>query len=140
MATAFPTVFPIKLRSGAFIRRSASARSSAAHSRLYAGRLYSRRAVDVRARLVTQRQVHGRTVELVAHGRTVDLSRSGIGMTLTGELPIGAEVVLSLQLPGSDGQLCLRAVVVRRCGFRAGLEFVQPTAEQRLLLCKFCYA
>ena len=151
MATAFPTVFPIKLRSGAFTRSSAS-RGPAARNRIFAGRLYSRRALDVRARLVTQRQVHGQRVELVVHGRTVDLSRSGMGLTLTGDLPVGAEVVLSLQLPGSpaspffacgdgsDGPLCLRAVIVRRRGFRAGLKFIEPTAEQRLRLCQFCYA
>ena len=108
--------------------------------------------------------------EVVVHGRTVDLSRSGAGLTLTRELPAGAEVVLCIQLPNSRGPLshankptpgfypntpkegalgtpglpgtplCLRAVVVRRRGFRAGLEFVQPTAEQRLLLCEFCYS
>ena len=96
----------------------------------------------------------GRPVEVVVHGRTVDLSRSGAGVTLTRELASGSEVVLCLCLPGSsrgprrarswldgvDNPLCLRAVVIRRRGFRAGLEFVQPTAEQRLLLCEFCYS
>ena len=79
-------------------------------------------------------------VEAMVHGRTVDLSRSGAGLTVSCELPAGDEVVLRLQLPSSDGPLNLRAVVVRRCGFRAGLKFVQPTAEQRLLLCRFCYS
>ena len=86
------------------------------------------------------RQVNGRVAEVVVHGRTVDLSRSGAGLTVTRELPEGAEVVLSVQLPIRSEPLCLRAVVVRRRGFRAGLEFVQPTAEQRLLLCEFCYS
>lgn len=89
-------------------------------------------------------------IEGVVHGRTVDLSRTGAGLTLTRELAAGAEVVLCLNLPGggvpgepvfgSLGRkpLCLRAVVIRQRGFRAGLRFVEPTAEQRLLLCEFC--
>ena len=148
MPIAFPIVYPIKLLSGAFTQRPAE-RS------IYAGRLFSRRAVDVRARLLARRQVNGRMEEAVVHGRTVDVSRSGAGLTLTRELPAGSEVLLSLQLPNSDGPLfhsskpttgspgtplCLRAVVVRRRGSRAGLKFVQPTAEQRLVLLKFCYS
>jgi PilZ domain len=104
----------------------------------YASRLYSRRLVDVRAQLLARRQADGRIV--VVHGRTVDLSRSGAGVTLTRELASGTEVVLCLQLPGIGEPLCLRAVIRRRHGFRAGLEFVEPTAEQRLLLCRFCHA
>ena len=149
MPNAFPTISPIRLRSGA------RNRSSLARGPIYAGRLFSRRAVDLRVRLVTLCEVNGRTVELVVHGRTVDLSRSGAGLTLTRDLPAGAEVMLCLQLPTSDEPLrqpgkpatsapgtplCLRARVVRRRGFRIGIQFVQPTAEQRLLLCEFCYS
>ena len=73
----------------------------------------------------------------VVHGRTVDLSRTGAGLTLTRELAAGTEVVLCLNLPCGK-PLRLRAVVIRRSGFRAGLQFVEPTAEQRLLLLEFC--
>jgi PilZ domain len=107
-------------------------------SSAYASRLYVRRRVDVRARLLARPPADGRIV--VVHGRTVDLSRSGAGVTLTRELASGSEVVLCLQLPGIGNPLCLRAVIRRRHGFRAGLEFVSPTAEQRLLLCRFCHA
>ena len=138
MSAAIPTVFPIKRCSGALIRGTAATRGSVVRSLIYAGRLYSRRTVDVRARLLAFRRVNGRMVETVVHGRTVDLSRSGAGLMVTRELSAGAEVMLSLVLPGADGPLCLRAKVVRRRGFTAGLEFVQPTAEQRLLLLEFC--
>jgi PilZ domain len=104
----------------------------------YASRLYSRRRVDVRARVLARQQADGHIV--VVQGRTVDLSRSGAGVTLTRELASGTEVVLCLQLPGIADPLFLRAVIRRRHGFRAGLEFVEPTAEQRLLLCRFCHA
>ena len=138
MPTVFPTVSPIPFPNDAGDQVSTG--SSVARGSIYASRRYYRRPVDVRARLVMGPQVNGRTVEVVVHGRTFDLSRSGAGLTLTRELPAGAEVVLSVHLPGSGEPLCLRAVVVRRRGFRAGLEFLQPTAEQRLLLCDFCYS
>jgi hypothetical protein len=77
---------------------------------------------------------------IVVHGRTRDLSCSGAGVTLTSELPKGTEVVLCLRLPGDGNVLCLRAVVARRQGFRAGLQFVEPSAKQRLLLSELCYA
>ena len=113
-------------------------RSSLYASRLWSSRIWSRRPLDLRARLLTRQAAGGRV--LVVHGRTVDLSRSGAGVTLTCELASGTEVVLCLRLPGSGNTLCLRAVITRRRGFRAGLEFVQPTAEQRLLLSELCQA
>ena len=141
MPTVFPTVWPMKLRS------RASAPCSFARSPIYATRLYSRRRVDVRASLVLPWQVEPWQVEQwhgdrgvtdgVVHGRTVDLSRTGAGLTLTRELAAGTEVVLCLNLPCGK-PLRLRAVVIRRSGFRAGLQFVEPTAEQRLLLLEFC--
>jgi PilZ domain len=107
-------------------------------SSIYASRLWARRPLDLRARLLTRQGAGGRAV--VVHGRTVDLSRSGAGVTVTSELAAGTEVLLCVQLPGGGNPLCLRAVITRRRGFRAGLEFVQPTAEQRLLLFTLCYA
>ena len=56
------------------------------------------------------------------------------------ELPSGTQVVLCLRLPGRGAVLCLQAVITRRQGFRAGLQFVEPTAAQRLLLSELCYA
>lgn len=103
---------------------------------IFANRLFSRRKVDLRARLLTQ--FNGRM--MVVYARTVDLSRSGACVTLSRELASGSEVVLCLQLPGSGHALTLKAVVVRRQGFRAGLRFVQPNAQQRLALSQFCDA
>ena len=108
--------------------------SSSERSRLWSNRVWPRRPLDLRAHLLTRAEAGGRG--LVVHGRTVDLSRSGAGMTVTRELAAGSEVVLCLRLP--EGTLELRAVVTRRSGFRVGLEFVQPTAEQRLMLLALC--
>jgi hypothetical protein len=109
------------------------------HSRspIYASRLFSRRRLDVRARLVAQNPSGER---IIIHARTFDLSRSGAGLTLTRQLPSGTAVVLCLRFPNLGKSLCLQAVVARRQGFRVGLKFVQPTAEQRVLLSELCYA
>ena len=102
---------------------------------MWRNRVWSRRPLDLRAQLLTPADAGGRA--LVVHGRTVDLSRSGAGVTVTRELAAGSEVVLCLRLPGGN-TLSLRAIITRRRGFRVGLEFVQPTAEQRLMLSALC--
>ncbi len=106
-------------------------------SEIHASRILSRRPLDVRARLVAQ---HSTGESIVVHARTHDVSCSGVGLTLTRELPSGIKVMLCFRLPGSDTALCLHSVITRCQGFRAGLRFVQPTAEQRLLLSELCYA
>ena len=108
---------------------------------IHASRILSRRPLDVRARLVARDTTGEYGVDrIVVQARTHDVSCSGAGLTLTRELPSGSEVVLSFQLPGTGTTLCLNAVITRRQGFRAGLRFVQPTAQQRLLLAELCYA
>ncbi len=118
-------------------------------SAIYASRLFSRRRLDVRARLLPLRSTGERAVmhgvengvgHDVVHARTRDISLSGAGLTLTRDLPSGSEVVFCFRLPANGKMLCLQAIVTRRHGFRAGLHFVQPTAEQRLLLSELCYA
>lgn len=106
-------------------------------SSIYASRLFSRRSLDLRARLVAQCPTGERAI---IHGRTFDLSRGGAGLTLTRQLPSGTAVAFCLKIPGCSRELCLQAVIIRRQGFRVGLQFVQPTPEQRLLLCELCYA
>ena len=102
-----------------------------------ASRRFLRRPVDVRVKLIPEPSSGERAI---VHARTYDLSVSGIGLTLTRELPLGTVVMLCLRVPGRDCLLCLPAVLIRRRGFRAGLRFVQPTAEQRLMLSELCFA
>lgn len=111
--------------------------SSTHRDSIHRSRIYSRRPIDLRARLLA-RDTQGE--QFVVHGWMRDLSCSGAGVTLTSELPSGTEVVLCLRLPGQMGQLRLGAVIRRRQGFRAGLEFLPPTPEQRLQLTELCYA
>jgi len=90
----------------------------------------------VRARLVA---LHSSGQRIVVHARTCDVSRGGAGLTLTCSLPSGTEVALCLRLP--DGSLlCVQAVVIRRHGFRVGVQFVRTTAEQRRMLSELCCA
>jgi hypothetical protein len=106
-------------------------------SAIYASRLFSRHPLDVRVRLVALRSTGER---VLIHGRSYDVSHSGAGVTLTYELPSGTEVALWMRLPNRDTVLCLRAIIARRHGFRVGLQFLQPTPEQRLLLSELCCA
>jgi len=111
-------------------------------STIYASRMSSRRRIDVRARVVAlhsgERCTRHGVKYSVVHARTFDISRSGAGLTLTRELPSGSEVVLCFRHPGNGAMLCLHAIVARSKGFRVGVRFVQPTAEQRLLLSELC--
>jgi hypothetical protein len=106
-------------------------------SSLCASRLFSRRRLDLRARLLVQRST-GEPV--IVQARTVDVSRTGAGVTLMRELPSGTQVVLCLRLPGRGAVLSLRAVIIRRQGCHAGLQFLETNATQRLLLAELCYA
>jgi hypothetical protein len=105
-------------------------------SSTYASRLFPRRRLDLRARLVA---LHSTGERIIVHARTCDVSRSGAGLTLTRELASGTEVVLCLRLPGNGNPLCLQAVITHRKGYRVGIRFVRPTAEQRLQLYELCY-
>jgi hypothetical protein len=111
--------------------------SSIDRNRIWCNRVWSRRPLDLRASLLTRTAADGRTA--IVQGRTLDLSRSGAGVTVTCELPAGSEVVLCLRVPGIGDTLNLRAIIARSQGFHVGLEFVQPTAEQRLLLSELCH-
>jgi hypothetical protein len=93
--------------------------------------------LDVRARLVA---LHSTGERIIVHARTCDVSRGGAGLTLTRDLPSGTEVALCLRLPGKGGQLLLQGVIIRRQGFRVGVQFVRTTAEQRLQLSELCCA
>jgi hypothetical protein len=104
-------------------------------SSIYASRLFSRRRLDLRAHVVAP---HARDGRIIVQARTVDVSCTGAGLTLTRELPAGTEVMLCLRLPGTGALLSLRATITRRQGFRAGLRFLQTSAEQRLLLSELC--
>ena len=106
-------------------------------SKKHSSRLFIRRPLDLRARLVA---LLSTGEHVIVHARTRDVSCTGAGLTLTSELPMGTAVMLCLRLPDTAGQLCLQAVVARRQGFRAGLQFVRPSPEQRLLLSELCCA
>jgi hypothetical protein len=107
-------------------------------SATYDNRMYARHAMDLRARLLRGNDTHGQFS--IVHGRTVDISRGGAGLTLTREVASGAEVVLSIQPPGSRHSLRLPAVIIRSQGFRVGLKFLETSAEQRLRLEELCDA
>jgi hypothetical protein len=105
------------------------------HPSIYASRVFPRHRLDVRARLEA---VHSTGERVNIQARTRDISRSGAGLTLTHELPVGTDVLFCLRVHGSGSQLCLESTITRRTGFRVGLRFLRLTAEQRLLLFELC--
>jgi PilZ domain len=66
---------------------------------------------------------------MLAHGR--DVSQGGMAVYVPTELNIGDTVLLELILPGLPEPLTLSANLKNRTGFKYGVEFVEPTADQQ---------
>ena len=78
-----------------------------------------------------------RSQESLLHGRIRDLSEGGLSAIVSGLLNAGEQTML--EFPDADGNtLVLAAVVCHRKGFYYGLQFSNPTAEQRQAIVKIC--
>ncbi len=66
---------------------------------------------------------------MLAHGR--DVSQGGMAVYVPVELNIGDTVLLELIFPGLPEPVTLSASLKNRTGFKYGVEFVSPTAEQQ---------
>src|SRR5262249_53633598 len=71
-------------------------------------------------------------------GRCSDLSQGGMGTVLTAELANGEFLSLQFQLPRSEEEFLLRAIVRYRRGFVHGVEFLGLTSEQVDKINRFC--
>lgn len=72
------------------------------------------------------------------HSQACDISRGGLSLFMTREIPIGVSVQLDFLLPYSSTPLLLRGVVRTRSGFNHGIEFVEPTDEQQEIIERAC--
>jgi len=72
------------------------------------------------------------------HSQATDVSRGGLSVFMTREIPIGVRVQLDFLLPYSSTPLTLRGIVRTRHGFNHGIEFVHPTHEQQEILERTC--
>jgi c-di-GMP-binding flagellar brake protein YcgR len=71
-------------------------------------------------------------------GQTSDISRGGMRLFLTRELPFGTSLTLEFLMPYNTMQLVVRGVIRNRDGFTHGVEFLNPTDQQQQLIERTC--
>ena len=71
-------------------------------------------------------------------GQASDISRGGMRLFLTRELPFGTSLTLEFLIPYHTRELVVRGVVRNREGFTHGVEFLNPTVEQQQMIERTC--
>ena len=71
-------------------------------------------------------------------GQASDISRGGMRLFLTRELPFGTGVTLEFLIPYNTQEFILRGVVRNRAGFTHGVEFLNLTAHQQQMIERTC--
>lgn len=71
-------------------------------------------------------------------GQASDISRGGMRLFLTRELPLGASLTLEFLMPYNTNEFVVRGVVRNRDGFTHGVEFLNPSAEQQQMIERTC--
>jgi hypothetical protein len=69
--------------------------------------------------------------------RSYVMSEGGMSVYAPESLEIGTHVLVEFRLPESSRELRLRALIRNRCGFRCGMEFVEPAAADRMLIRRY---
>lgn len=71
-------------------------------------------------------------------GQASDISRGGMRLFVTRELPFGTSLHLEFLIPYNTTEFILRGVVRNRDGFTHGVEFLNPTAHQQQMIDRTC--
>lgn len=71
-------------------------------------------------------------------GEASDISRGGMRLFLTRELPAGTSVVLEFLIPYNTPEFVVRGVIRNRHGFNHGVEFLNPTPYQQQMIERTC--
>jgi c-di-GMP-binding flagellar brake protein YcgR len=71
-------------------------------------------------------------------GQASDISRGGMSLFLTRELPFGTSVMLELLIPYHTTEFVVRGVIRNRNGFTHGVEFLNATARQQQMIERTC--
>ena len=71
-------------------------------------------------------------------GQASDISRGGMRLFLTRELPFGSSLQLEFVIPYNTAELILRGVVRNRDGFTHGVQFLNPTDQQQQMIERTC--
>ncbi len=81
--------------------------------------------------------------ELILGGEALDVSRGGMRVATTTDLPMGQAIVMRFALPGSDHEMLVRAKIVLSFydassqTFMHGIAFTQYASSDYDLLAKF---
>lgn len=71
-------------------------------------------------------------------GEASDISRGGMRLFLTRELPFGTSVILEFLIPYNTQEFIVRGVIRNRVGFTHGVEFLNPTPDQQQMIERTC--
>jgi len=71
-------------------------------------------------------------------GQASDLSRGGMRLFLTRELPPGTAVNLEFEMPYNATEFVVGGVIRNRDGFTHGVEFLSPTPDQQQMIERTC--
>ena len=71
-------------------------------------------------------------------GQASDLSRGGMRLFLTRELPPGTAVNLEFEMPYNATEFVVGGVIRNRDGFTHGVEFLNPTPNQQKMIERTC--
>lgn len=71
-------------------------------------------------------------------GQASDISRGGMRLFLTRELPAGTAVILEFLVPYNTEEFVVRGVIRNRNGFNHGVEFINATSRQQQMIERTC--
>jgi len=71
-------------------------------------------------------------------GQASDISRGGMRLFLTRELPVGASLMLEFLIPYNTTEFVVRGIVRNRDGFTHGVEFLNPAAQLQQMIERTC--
>jgi len=74
----------------------------------------------------------------IAHGTGSNISDGGMQLFISRNLEVGQKVTLELSLPYHRKTLTLRAVIKNRVSFNYGVEFVDPSEDDRHAIVQNC--
>lgn len=100
-------------------------------------RVHRRFPADIRVRIA----IIERASPCIIHARLNDLSSGGVNIMVPRDLADGTLAMVGLRFPGTDDAiLWFRSKLRHRKGFRCGFQFVDVSAEQKLLLRDLCHS
>ena len=98
-------------------------------------RRWERFKVEIRVKVTSSRNGN----EVVTSGMAHDVSEGGMALFLAGDLGIGEAVTIDFAMPYSQRRV-MRGVIRNRDRYEYGIQFVNPTLEDREDIIRNCRA